>query len=140
MNMTTERLVRIIVGSFILVSLLILMFGFWCLGVFLAHLRIWSRASGMFINFLELPVAILAAFMFPIEYLPHWTTWLSGAIPLSWGISGLNASFQGGLQTAAVWGDWAASLGISLIYLLITALMSKKVNDMIRVSGELSSI
>ena len=61
---------------YILASLLILMFGFWCVGLFLAHFQAWSRVTTMFVNFLELPVAVLAAFMFPVEYLPRWIMWL----------------------------------------------------------------
>src|SRR5512143_577367 len=34
---------------YIAVSLFILFFGFWCIGVFLAHFRVVSRVSGMFI-------------------------------------------------------------------------------------------
>src|SRR5512143_3635743 len=69
---------------YIVTSLLILFLGFWCIGLFLAHFRAVSRVTGMFINYLELPVAILAAFMFPISYLPHWIMWLSNSIPIRW--------------------------------------------------------
>jgi ABC-type multidrug transport system permease subunit len=125
---------------YILISLLVLCFGFWCIGVFLAHFRVVSRATGMFINYLELPVAILAAFMFPFEYLPRWITWLSNSIPLRWGVTGLNSSFQAGAGLSQVGYDWLASIGVSCLYLIVTYLLSRKVHDMIRVSGELSSI
>ncbi|MCL4528689.1 MAG: ABC transporter permease [Chloroflexi bacterium] len=125
---------------YILISLLVLMFGFWSIGFFLAHFRVWSRVTGMFINYLELPVSILAAFMFPIEYLPRSILWLSDGIPVRWGVTGLNFSFQTQLEFAAIWPSWAAALAISFVYLLITFFMSKKVHDMIRVSGELSSV
>ncbi|HSL46313.1 MAG TPA: ABC transporter permease [Anaerolineales bacterium] len=125
---------------YILISLLILCFGFWCIGVFLAHFRVASRVTGMFINYLELPVAILAAFMFPIEYLPRWIMWLSNSIPLRWGVTSLNSSFEIQLPISNIWFDWFLSIGISLIYLLMTYLLSKKVHNMIRVTGELSSV
>ncbi len=124
---------------FILISLLILLFGFWCTGFFLAHFRAWSRVGGNFVNYLELPVAILAAFMFPIEYLPSWIIWLSDSLPIRWGITGLNSSFQARLQFSGLWPDWALALAVSLVYLLATWLMSKRIQDLIRVSGELSS-
>lgn len=125
---------------YILLSLLVLMFGFWCIGLFLAHFRVVTRVTGMFINYLELPVAILAAFMFPIEYLPRWILWLSNSIPIRWGVTGLNSSFQPQIQYANIWQDWGTSIGISLLYLLVTYFLSRKVRDMIRVSGELSSV
>jgi len=125
---------------YIIVSLLVLFFGFWSIGVFLAHFRVASRVTGQFINYLELPVAILAAFMFPFEYLPRWITWLSNSIPLRWGVTGLNASFQQKLVLSNLWQDWATSIGVSFIYLFVTYFLSKKVHDMIRVTGELSSV
>lgn len=125
---------------YIVISLLVLMFGFWCIGLFLAHFRVVTRVTGMFINYLELPVAILAAFMFPIEYLPRWIMWLSNSIPIRWGVTGLNSSFQPQIQSANIWLDWGTSIGISLLYLLVTYFFSRKVRDMIRVSGELSSV
>jgi len=125
---------------YIVISLAILCFGFWCIGVFLAHFRVASRVTGMFINYLELPVAILAAFMFPIEYLPRWILWLSNSIPLRWGVTGLNSSFQIQLPLAKIWLDWSLAMGVSLVYLLVTFLLSKRVHNMIRVTGELSSV
>ena len=125
---------------YILISLLILFFGFWCIGVFLAHFRVVSRVTGMFINYMELPVAILAAFMFPIGYLPRWIMWLSNSIPLRWGVTSLNFSFGIQPTLASIWLDWAISVGISLVYLLVTYLLSEKVHQMIRLTGELSSV
>lgn len=125
---------------YIIISLIILFFGFWCIGVFLAHFRVVGRVTGMFINYLELPVAILAAFMFPIEYLPRWIMWLSNSIPLRWGVTGLNSSFYQGPIHPSLWVDWLMSIGISLIYLVVTYFLSRKVHDMVRVTGELSSV
>lgn len=125
---------------YILISLLILMFGFWCVGFFLAHFRVLSRVTGTIINYIELPVAILAAFMFPIEYLPRSVLWLSDSLPMRWSVTGLNSSFQAQSEFAAIWPSWAIALSISFAYLLVTFLLSKKVHDMIRVSGELSSV
>lgn len=126
-------------APYVLISLLILAFGFWCMGLFLAHFRVWSRVAGSVINYLELPVSILAAFMFPIEYLPRSVQWLSGSLPIRWGVSGLGSSFASEVQLSTVWPDWGLALAVSLLYLLLTIFVSKRVHDMIRVSGELSS-
>jgi len=87
-----------------------------------------------------LPVSILAAFMFPIEYLPRWVMWLSNSIPLRWGVTGLNSSFQVQPAFSTIWLDWAISIGISLIYLVVTHFLAQRVHDMIRITGELSSV
>lgn len=125
---------------YILLSLLVLLFGFWCMGLFLAHFRVWSRLSGTLINYLELPVAILAAFMFPIEYLPKWIMWLADIIPIRWGVVALRGAFQPGIDLSAWWMNLALAAGVSAVYFLIALFLSRKVHDMIRVSGELSSI
>jgi hypothetical protein len=66
--------------------------------------------------------------------------WLSNSIPIRWGVTGLNASFQPQVRYANIWLDWGTSIGISLLYLVVTYFFSRKVRDMIRVSGELSSV
>lgn len=125
---------------YFLVSLVILLFGFWCLGVFLAHWPVVSRLSGLFINYLELPVGILTGFMFPVSLLPAWAQWLSMLTPMSWGFNGLSASIQPGVDMPGLWIPWLMTLGVSFVYLIGTYFMSKRVQDMIRVTGELSSV
>jgi ABC-2 type transport system permease protein len=123
-----------------LVSLAIMLFGFWCLGIFLSHWPVVSRLSGLFINYLELPIGILTGFMFPVSLLPTWAQWLSMLTPLSWAFKGLSASFQPDINLPSLWINWMMTLGISLVYLVGTFFMSKRVQDMIRVTGELSSV
>jgi len=122
------------------VSLAILLFGFWCVGIFLAHFPVVSRLSGLFVNYLELPIGLITGFMFPVSLLPIWAQWLSRLIPISWGFNGLSTSFQTDINMPALWTYWLTTLGISLVYLIGTFYMSKKLQNMIRVTGELSSI
>lgn len=125
---------------FILISLVILLFGFWCIGIFLAHWPVVSRLSGLFINYLELPVAILTGFMFPVNLLPTWAQWLAALTPMVWAFNGLSASFQPNITVSNLWINWSFAFGISCVYLVVTFFMSKRIQDMIRVSGELSSV
>jgi ABC-2 type transport system permease protein len=125
---------------YFIVSLTILFFAFWCVGIFLAHWPVVSRLSGLFINYLELPVAILTGFMFPVSLLPVWAQWLSALTPMSWAFNGLSSSIQPNIDISVLWLNWLITLSISLIYLIGTFVMSKRVQDMIRVTGELSSV
>jgi ABC-2 type transport system permease protein len=125
---------------FFLVSLAVLLFGFWSLGIFLSHWPVVSRLSGLFINYLELPVAILTGFMFPVSLLPTWAQKLSMLTPMSWAFNGLSLSLQLHINIQSLWVNWMMTLGISLVYLVGTFFMSKRVQDMIRVTGELSSV
>ena len=123
----------------ILVSTVILLFSFWCIGVFLVHWQAVSRLSGLFINYLEMPVIILAGFMFPSRLLPDWARWFSGILPMSWAFDGLNVSLRPSVDWESLWTNWLMALGMSGIFLIVTMLMSKRVHDMIRVTGEISS-
>lgn len=124
----------------VLVSLGILLLSFWCLGIFIVHLQAVSRITGFLVNYLELPVTILAGFMFPPELLPNWARWATGILPMSWAVKSLNLSFQSGTALSALWMDWMVALGLSGLFLFVTLFMSRRVHNMIRVNGELSSI
>lgn len=123
---------------FILISLAVLFFAFWCLGLFLAHWPVVSRLSGLFINYLELPIGILTGFMFPISLLPGWAQWLALFTPMVWAFNGVSESFQDA-DPSSLWRNWLMALAVSCLYLIVTIFMSRRVQDMIRVTGELSS-
>jgi hypothetical protein len=59
---------------------------------------------------------------------------------MSWAFNSLSASMQPGVDLPNLWSNWMMTLGISLVYLVGTFFMSKRVQDMIRVTGELSSV
>jgi ABC-2 type transport system permease protein len=122
------------------VSLLLLLFGMWCIGIFLANFMAWSRISGVFVDYLEMPVAFLCGFMYPVRILPGWIQAVAGFIPIRWALEAMNESLLGNQDVGWLGLHWLASLGLSLVFLFITLHLQKKVHDSIRVSGELSSI
>ena len=122
------------------ISLLFLLFAMWCIGVFLANFLAWSRLSGAFLNYLEMPVAFLCGFMYPIRVLPGWLQTLSGVIPIRWALQAMNESLLGNRDWSFLGSHWVISFCISLIVLAITRWLQVKVHDSIRLSGELSSI
>jgi ABC-2 type transport system permease protein len=122
------------------VSLLVILFGLWCMGVFLANLMVWSRLSTSIVEFIEMPVALLAGFMYPISILPVWMQDLSAIFPIRWGLETLRDAMQGTMPDQQMLIQWAISLGISLVIYALARLLDQKVHDLVRVSGELSSI
>ena len=122
------------------ISFLLLLIGLWCMGVFLANLFAWSRLSGTFVDLLEMPIALLCGFMFPISVLPLWMQKISAVFPIRWGLEGLRDSLQGGMIDSALTTKWLISLGISLVFYLLSRWFDNKVHDHIRVTGELNSI
>jgi ABC-2 type transport system permease protein len=124
---------------YVFLSLAVLFFGFWCLGLFLAHWPVVSRLSGLFINYLELPIGILTGFMFPISLLPGWAQGLAFFTPMVWAFNGVSEAFQGA-DLSSLWRNWIMALAVACLYLIVTFFMSKRVENMIRVTGELSSL
>ncbi|HSM71052.1 MAG TPA: ABC transporter permease, partial [Anaerolineales bacterium] len=122
------------------ISFLLVLLGMWSLGIFLANFLVWSRLSTSFVEFTEMPVAILCGFMYPIQILPGWMQSISAIFPIRWGLEAMDAALAGSgdLNFYAV--RWGLSLLISLIFWLVTRLFEDKVHDQIRVSGEFSSI
>lgn len=124
----------------VLISLVLLLFSMWTIGVFLANFLAWSRISGTFVDYLEMPIAFLCGFMYPIRVLPVWLQYLSGAVPIRWALEAMNESLLGTRDLKYLLVHWVMAIGISLVLVLITRWMQFKVHDSIRLSGELSSI
>ncbi len=122
------------------ISLLLLLFGMWCMGVFLANFLAWSRLSGTFVDFLEMPVAFLCGFMYPIRVLPGWLQVISGVFPIRWALQAMNESLLGSHDWSFLSLHWTMTIFISLLFVVFTRWLQVKVHDSIRVSGELSSI
>ena len=122
------------------ISLVLLLFAMWCIGIFLANFLAWSRVSGTLVDYLEMPIAFLCGFMYPIRVLPGWLQVLSGVVPIRWALQAMNESLLGNRDLGFLVTHWGMALGISLVFFAITRWLQVKVHDSIRVSGELSSI
>lgn len=124
----------------VVLSFLLLFFGLWCMGIFLANLLAWSRLSGTFVDLLEIPVALLCGFMYPISVLPGWMQNISTIFPIRWSLEAMRDAMKGMPYNAELLTKWLIALGISLVFLLIARWLDGKVHDHIRITGELHSI
>ncbi len=122
------------------ISLLLILVGLWSMGMVLANFLAWSRLSGTMVNFLEIPVAIICGFMYPISILPVWVQSISMIFPIRWALEAMDLSLMGEFNTANLLQLWGLSIGISLTLWAISTWMERKVHDTIRVTGELNSI
>jgi ABC-2 type transport system permease protein len=122
------------------ISLLLLLFAIWSIGVFLANFLAWSRVSGTFVEYLEMPVAIFCGFMFPLRVLPGWMQVISNCIPVRWALEAMNESLLGMHDMEYLGKHWAYGLGLTLITITITHWLQDKVQEKIRINGELTSI
>jgi ABC-2 type transport system permease protein len=123
-----------------ILSLIMILIGMWSIGVFLANFTVWSRLSGSYVEFLEIPVAIMCGFMFPIRILPGWMQVVSTAVPIRWALEALDATLVGQQDMTFLFSHWGMTLLLSLLFWGVTRLMERKVHDQIRVTGEMHSI
>lgn len=122
------------------ISLLFLLFSLWCIGVFLANFLAWSRIAGSFVDYLEMPIAFLCGFMYPVRVLPGWLQTVSGAVPIRWALQAMNESLLGNHDTGFLLAHWLIALGLSLILLVLTGWLQERVHDSIRITGEMTAI
>jgi len=123
-----------------LLSLLLILFGMWCIGIFLANFLVWSRLGGTMVEFVELPVAVLCGFMYPLRVLPVWMQAISAVLPISWALQALDESLSGGRDLALLGPQWGLAFGISLVFWALSLWLDGKVHDRVRITGELNSI
>jgi ABC-2 type transport system permease protein len=123
-----------------LVSLLLILFAMWCLGVFLANFLAWSRLTGAVADLLEIPVAVLCGFMYPVRVLPGFMQAISAAIPIRWALEAFDASLLGSYDLIFLLQHWITALMISLLFWILSRWLESKVHDSIRITGELNSI
>ncbi len=99
-------------------SLLLTVFAMVCFGLILASFFILIPDFGRMVNTLEFPIYILCGFLFPIALLPGWTTPISYLLSPYWAAQALHGTAQGTLSIGQIFGDWGWMLLFSLIYIL----------------------
>lgn len=124
----------------LVLAVLVLLYSLWCLGVFLANFLAWSRLSGSLVDFLELPMAFLCGFMYPIRVLPQWLQSFSTFVPVRWALQALDSTLLKSQDTNSYWLHISMALFTATAFWLISLWFDRKVHDHIRVTGELSSI
>jgi ABC-2 type transport system permease protein len=131
--------VGIIIPKLIL-AILVLLYSLWCLGVFLANFLAWSRLSGSIVDFLELPIAFLCGFMYPIRVLPQWLQGVSTIVPVRWALQALDSTLVKDQTLSNYWLYLGMAVLTASVFWMISLWLDQKVHDHIRLTGELSSI
>lgn len=126
--------------SRLILAVVMLLFSLWSLGVFLANFLAWSRLSGSLVDFLELPMAFLCGFMYPLRVLPIWLQGISTFVPVRWALQALDSTLLKNQEISQYWFQIGMALLTATTFWLISLWFDRKVHDHIRVTGELSSI
>ena len=124
----------------LLLAVVMLLYSLWCLGVFLANFLAWSRLSGSLVDFLELPMAFLCGFMYPIRVLPQWLQGISTVVPVRWALQALDSTLLKNQEISQYWFHICMALLTATTFWLTSLWFDRKVHDHIRITGELSSI
>lgn len=121
------------------ISLGVLTLAFLCIAITLTPLfALWHWAFSM-LNGFELGVYILCGFMFPVAVLAPWAQGIAGVLAPTWAVKALYAStIADGPHDFGLW--WAASLGLSAVYIAGAYFMYAFVERRARVSGDLAMV
>jgi len=97
---------------------------------------LWRWAFTM-LNGFELGTYVFCGFMFPITILPGWAQVIAGALGPTWATKALSASTPaGGPRDCVAW--WAVAIGVSLVYLALSFVLSRLVDKRARATGQLA--
>jgi ABC-2 type transport system permease protein len=119
------------------VSVLLMVGAFVCLGMVIAPLFVTNPDVQRWQNAIEFPVYILAGFLFPIALLPGWVTPLSYLLSPYWAAVALHETSSGSGDPGTVLGAWAAMIGLSVGYLLLSSVMFRVLLRRAREEGTL---
>lgn len=104
-------------------SIMVSIFSIALLGFLLSVAVVRYRTAWAMGNLLEYPGWLLCGFLIPLTLFPTWVTWISYALPPTWGMAAIRASAAG----QSPWVDIALCLGIGLAYGAVGALISETV-------------
>lgn len=105
------------------ISILVSVFSVALLGFLLSVAVVRYRTAWAMGNLLEYPGWLLCGFVVPLSLFPGWVSWISYALPPTWGMQAIRASAAG----ESPWLDVAVCLLVGLAYGVVGALMSETV-------------
>lgn len=105
------------------VSIMVSILSIALLGFLLSVAVVRYRTAWAMGNLLEYPGWLLCGFLVPVGLFPGWVTWISYALPPTWGMQAIRDSASGG----SPWRDVLVCLGIGLAYGLVGTLISETV-------------
>ncbi|RYU13381.1 ABC transporter permease [Nocardioides iriomotensis] len=105
------------------VSILVSVFSVALLGFLLSVAVVRYRTAWAMGNLLEYPGWLLCGFLVPLTLFPSWVSWISYALPPTWGMQAIRASAHG----ESPWLDVVMCLLVGLVYGVVGALLSETV-------------
>ena len=123
------------VPAFMLGSIVIAI-GVAAMGFLLALSAVRYRSSWALGAVVELPIWLICGFVIPLSVLPAWVTPISWVFPITWSVDAVKSAAVG----EADWTGILLSLGISALYFLAGAYLSKRIIDSARKNASLTLV
>jgi ABC-2 type transport system permease protein len=120
-----------------ILSLLFTVLAFVSFGLLIAPIFVMNPGVQGWQNAMEFPVYILSGFLFPIALLPGWTTPLSKILAPYWAARALHGASSGGASPAEIIADLGMLILFSLIYLIVSRFLFRKMLTKVRIDGTL---
>lgn len=120
-----------------LVSFLITIISFMTFSIFVAYILVLSRRTEILMNCLDIPLTLICGFVFPIEVLPVWSQYIAKAFPMTWSIKLLRQSIISPKVDSDFFIIMAYSIGIIIVYALLSNLLYKLIARRVRVNASL---
>lgn len=120
-----------------IVSLLLTVLAFVSFGLLIAPIFVMNPGVQGWQNAMEFPVYILSGFLFPIALLPGWTTPLSKILAPYWAARALHGASSGGASPGEILGYLGMLVLFSMIYLVISRFLFRKMLTKVRIDGTL---
>ena len=112
------------------------------LGLVFSSAFVLTRNANVLTNGLEFPIYVGTGTMFPIAMLPAWSGPLSLSLAPSWGIDAMRYSALSGYAglDLGYWGDMGMMVVLAFVYITVAFLLFQKVENRVRVKGDIGRI
>ena len=129
--------VRIAEPSHFLVAFAVTIVSFISISSVIACVLTLSRKTELYMNMLELPIALLCGFVFPLELLPPFIRVISYALSPTWAVRLLRRSVEGGTEPSLFAGELLVTLALSAAYAILSLLLYRMIEKHVRIRATL---
>ncbi len=122
---------------YFIIALLAAVITFIVISSMIACLLTLSRKTELYMNCIEIPIILLCGFVYPISVLPGAVRVLSAVLSPTYAVELLRMAVWGVEDTALFWEKLGILAGLTLLYILISAFLYKKMDKRVRIAATL---
>lgn len=129
--------VEVVAPGYLLLSLFAAIICFITISTVIAYLLTLSRKTQLYMNCIEIPIILVCGFVFPVEVLPNWVLPISYALSPTWAIKLIRMSVAGVSNSGEYFTVLGILAGVTLVYMLFSALLYKIIDRQVRIRATL---